>query len=294
MANVKISDFVASTARYAKKAALAADKGKDGKLSKADAKNLPVDLRDDYARQARLKSTITPAGFARDQAAYVAAAAKRADKDKDGVLSATEASHLPASVKNNYKNFAATLGTSPAPSASDFIGSGAGKKQTLGGKSFVNLPLSAGIQQKLEKLQTDSDESSTYGAVFKGKPADVAAALANPEANKQFFNDLLFRATGTAYDLNYPQYYVASELSIAPFTAAQALDDLVGDFSGSSTVNSAQVPADVAALVDAMKAPGTKFFKLNWNNQDDASFSATVAINPATGEIRAVGTFNEP
>ena len=294
MANVKIADFVASTARYAKKAALAADKTKDGKLSKADAKNLPADLRDDYARQAKLKSTITPEGFARDQAAYVAAAAKRADKNKDGVLSATEASSLPVSVKNNYKNFAATLGNGPAPTVGGFIGTGAGKNQTLGGKTFSNLPLSDSTKQLLQKLNTDSDNAAGYGAAFKGKPADLAAALADPQAHKQFFNDLLFRATGTTYDLDYPQYYAADQVNISSFTAAQALADFTSDFSGSSTATSAQVPADTAALVDTMKGPGTKFFKLNWNNGDDASFSATVAINAASGLIKVVGTFNEP
>ena len=294
MANVKISDFVASTARYAKKAALAANTTKDGKLSKTDAKNLPSDLRDDYARQAKLKATITPESFARDQAAYVAAAAKKADKNKDGVLSATEAQALPASLKNNYKNFAASVANPPVPAVGGFIGSGAGKNQTLGGKAFANLPLSAGVNQLLQKLRTDSDSATAYGAAFKGKPADVAAFLVNPDAHKQFFNDLLFRATGTTYDKDYPQYYVADQLTIAPFTAAQALSDLTSDFSGSSTATSGQVPADTAALMDVMKAPGTKYFKLNWNNADDASFSATVVINPASGEIKVVGSYNEP
>ena len=294
LANVKISDFVASTARYAKKAALAADKTNDGKLSKADAKYLPKDLQDDYARQAKLKSTITPAGFARDQAAYVAAAAKKADTNKDGILSATEAKALPVSVKNNYKNFAANLGTGPTPTASGFVGSGAGKNQTLDGKPFVNLPLSEGVKQLVEQLKADSDNSMAYAAAFKGKPADLSAALASPETHKQFFNDLLFRATGTTYDKDYPQYYVADQVNISPFTAAQALSDLTSDFSGNATATSAQVPADTAALMDLMKAPGTKYFKLNWNNGDDASFDATVAINPTNGEIKVVGTFNEP
>ena len=55
---VKIADFVASTARYSKKSALAADKNKDGRLTKTEAKSRPKDLRDDYARQAKTKSTI--------------------------------------------------------------------------------------------------------------------------------------------------------------------------------------------------------------------------------------------
>ena len=290
---VKINDFVASTARYAKKSALAADKNKDGKVSKTEAKSLPKDLQDDYARQAKLKSTITPAGFARDQAAYVAAASRRADKNKDGVLTATEARSLATALKNNYENYAASLGSPPAVASGDFIGKGKGTAQTLDGKPFTNLPISADVNQLLAKLTTDSD-TSAYAAAFKGKPADLTAALASPQTHKKFFNDLLFRATGTTYDKDYPAYYTPDVVSISPFTAAQALSDLTSDFSGSSTPTSAQVPDDTRALFDAMKEPGTKFFKLNWNNSDDASFSATVAINPTTGQIKAVGTFNEP
>ena len=50
---VKVGDFVASSARYAKKAALAADKDGNQKLSIGETKSLPKDLRDDYARMAK-------------------------------------------------------------------------------------------------------------------------------------------------------------------------------------------------------------------------------------------------
>lgn len=291
---VKINDFVASTARYAKKAAISADKNKNGKVSTGEAKSLPKDLRDDYARQAKLKSTITPGGFARDQAAYVAAGARKADKNKDGVLTATEAKSLSSELKANYENYAASLGAGPGATAGDFVGKGRGKSETLGGKPFAKLPLSAGIQQLLTKLRADSDNPTAYAAAFKGKPADLAAALANPQANKAFFNDLLFRATGTTYDLDYPDYYTPPRLSVSGLAAAGALADLTSGFQQNSSPTSGNVPAEAKALVEAMKEPGTKFFKLNWNNQDDASFDAVVAINPATGQIKAAGYYSEP
>lgn len=294
-AKVKISEFVASTKRYAKKAALAADKDKNNKLSKTEAKGLPKDLRDDYARQAKTKSVITPAGFAQDQAAYVAASAKQADADGDGLLSAAEAKNLPRSLKNNYADYVANAGTQSTPAAGGFVGKGKGKVQTLGGKSFTNLPVSASVQKLVAKLATDSTITSAYAAAFKGKPADLAAALGAKD-NAQFFNDLLFRATGTTYDIDYPDYYVPSQLSVSEYTAAQALQDVQGDFSGSTAPTASAVPADVKALFDAMamKGPGVKFYKLLWTNHDDASFYATVAANASTGEIRAIGQVNEP
>lgn len=290
---VKIAQFVASTARYAKKAALAADKNENGKLSKTEAQSLPKDLRDDYARQAKTKN-VTTTSFAADQAAYVAAASRRADKNKDGVLTATEARSLPAAVKNNYQNYAASLDSTPGVAPGGFVGKGAGKIQLLGGKPFSNLPLSASIGQLVAQLATDSGNSTVYAAAFKGKPSDLAAALAAPQSNKQFFNDLLFRATGTTYDLDRPDYYTPQGLTVTPLSASQARAGLISQLSGTTSPNHGSVTADTKVLIEAMKGPGVKFFELSWNNGDETSFDATVAINPATGQIKATGWFSEP
>src|SRR4051812_23791814 len=113
---VKVAEFIASSARYAKKAAAAADKNADKKLSKTEAKALPKDLRDDYARMAKKKPNVTVASFARDQAAYVAVAAKKADKNKDGIISGPEAKGaLPADLRDNYANYLDSLSTTGGP-----------------------------------------------------------------------------------------------------------------------------------------------------------------------------------
>ena len=288
---VKINEFVASTARYAKKAALAADKNKDGKVSKAEAKSLPVDLRDEYGRQARKKSSITPASFASDQAAYVAAGARKADKNKDGILTAVEAKSLASALQNDYQNYAAGLEGGSGVTAGDFVGKGRGTSDPLGGKPFTKLPVSASIQTTVDALSTDSGGSPTFAAAWKGKPADLTAPLADPQAHKEFFNDLLFHGTGTRYQKDYPDYYNADGLTVTPMTAAQALADLKSGFPDGDT---AKTSAEAKALVDAMKEPGARFFSLGWTNNDDASFSGIVAINQTSGQIKAAGYYNEP
>src|SRR5437868_4687910 len=92
---VKIKDFVASTKRYARKSARAADKDKSGRITRGESKALPKDLRDDFARQAGKKGYVGTEKFAADQAAYVEAMARHADADHDGVLDAKEIATLP-------------------------------------------------------------------------------------------------------------------------------------------------------------------------------------------------------
>src|SRR5436190_10275616 len=115
MANVKISKLVTSTARYARKAAGAADKNKNRRLTRTEAKQLPKDLRDDFGRQAKGKSSVGVSEFASDQAAYVARSAKAADANRDGVLSASEQARMPKDLQDNLASYdAATSGTKGA------------------------------------------------------------------------------------------------------------------------------------------------------------------------------------
>lgn len=286
---VKIADFVASTARYAKKSAAAADGNKDGKLSKTEAKALPKDLQDDYSRQAKTRS-VTTASFATDQAAYVALASRQADKNHDGSLTDVEAAALPTALRENFANYAAK-GT--GSTGGSFVGKGKGKSDTLGGLPFNALPLAPAIRKLVAAASTDAGGAVTFGAAFQGKPADVARMLADPELNKTFFNDLLFHATGSNYQQNYPAYYGPDGLTISTPTSANAIADWVSSTT-SPDGSASKLSNDVKALVAAINDPGTKLVKLSWTNHDDASFDGVFAVNASTGQIRAAGWMNEP
>ncbi len=270
--DVKISTLVASTATYARKAATAADTNKDGKLTKLDAKKLPKDLRDDFARQGKGKTSVTVAKFASDQAAYVARAAKAADANHDGVLSATEQATLPASLADNLKNFTAAGG------------------DKLGGVAYKQLAPSAALEAKVSAAL---GQTTNFTAQFKLKPSDVAKMIANPQAHKDFFNDLLFKATGTDYQSAAPTYYTPDGLTLGTTTQPAAVADVVANLTEAGT----DVPAftaQVKAMVTAVAGSGGTLFRLGWSNQDDASFDGVFSLDAKTGMIRAAGWMNEP
>jgi hypothetical protein len=293
---VKVSEFIASSARYAKKAATAAANA-SGRIGKAEAKALPKDLQDDFKRMTRGgKKDVSAAQFAKDQAAYVAAQAKKADADKDGILSATEAKKLPASLKDNYANFAANHVTpsNGGGAVSSFTTKGKGTPDTLGGASFSKLSVASGPKALAASLSTTSGGTPAYVAAWKGAPTDVAAMLANPSAHQDFFNDVLFHGTGTSYEKDYPSYYTPAGLTVSPLTSASAASALADGFLGNGSGTAAQVKDQAAKLTAQLDGPGVKLFHLSWTNHDDASFDGIVAFNPSTGEIRETGFYSEP
>lgn len=274
---VKINDLVASTSRYTKRAAARADKNKSKRLTRAEAKTLPKDLRDDFNRQLGKKTSISTEKFAADQVAYTAAAARRADQNHDGVLSATEQRSLPATLKDNVASYAAGAAASPAKP----------------GVTATSAP--AALRAPMQQLTTSSGGVLSNAAAFKG---DVAKLLADPQANKTQLNRMLFDATNPVYLNDYPDYYGPDRLEVAATTAAQARKELAVAFSVDLTpqdvARRTAIERDARKVVDALAEPGVKLLKLLWTNQDDASFEAVFAINAKTGTLRSAGWWNEP
>jgi hypothetical protein len=135
---------------------------------------------------------------------------------------------------------------------------------------------------------------TTFSAAFKAKGSDLTAMLADPEAHKAFFNDLLFKATGTDYQKNYPDYYGPTGLEVLqPITQAAAVKNLVDDLIEPG-MSRADLTAKAKAMVAATAGTGTKLYTLLWTNHDDASFNAVIAFDTRTGSIRASGYMNEP
>ena len=289
VSRVKIKDLVSSTARYAKKAATAADQNKNKKLTATEARALPADLKDDYKRQAKKKPVVTPASFAADQAAYVAASAKKADKNKDGYLSELEEKSLPKDLKDNLANYKLHSGT-PTTVTSPFVGSGSGTSLTIGAVRATSLPLSSAVNTLLGTLGTQGG-SSTYGAAFKLTPAALQDALAHPELHPDFMNQLLFAATGTSYNHDYPDYYGPDGLSVSNTTATAGATEMADDLRQSPDTG---IASTTRGLADLMNQPGVQFKRLSWTNNDDAAFTGLMAFNPATGQVASFGWFNEP
>ncbi len=118
---VKVESFVAASRTYLEKNL---DKvntvGSKSTIRASEAKNLPKDLRDNVAKLApdgkAIKKSDLMAGYMKD----VTAALKKADANKDGYLTLTEAKKLPAHVRDNFNNYAnAAGGTGAAPKVKD-------------------------------------------------------------------------------------------------------------------------------------------------------------------------------
>ncbi|MBL9037185.1 MAG: hypothetical protein JNG84_01600 [Archangium sp.] len=104
---VRISDFVKASRTHLEKSLKKANVDGNATLSAKEAKTLPKDLKDSFAEATR--TGVKVKNLARDYAAFVADAARRADANGDGVLSAADAKRLPKALQDNFKNYAASL-----------------------------------------------------------------------------------------------------------------------------------------------------------------------------------------
>ncbi|MBX7096507.1 MAG: hypothetical protein K1X89_02240 [Myxococcaceae bacterium] len=96
VAKVQVSQFIGKSAAIAKNAVHQANVDGNANLTKAEALKLPVALRDNFANYQKAHGgTVKAEDFIKTYGAYVAAVAKRADTNGDGVLSATEQKKLP-------------------------------------------------------------------------------------------------------------------------------------------------------------------------------------------------------
>jgi hypothetical protein len=117
---VKIESFVAASRAYLEKNL---DKvnttGSKTTIRATEAKNLPKDLRDNYARLApdgkAMKKSELVSGYMKE----MTAALKKADGNKDGYLTLTEGKKLPAHVRDNFLNYANAGSDFAAPKVKD-------------------------------------------------------------------------------------------------------------------------------------------------------------------------------
>ncbi len=96
---VRIADFLSSSRRYVAKAVQQANGDGSSTLTAREAQALPKDLRDNFAKLGQTR--VGTARFVDTVVDSFAAAARAADKNRDGKLSATEAKRLPAEVRDN-------------------------------------------------------------------------------------------------------------------------------------------------------------------------------------------------
>ncbi len=114
---VGVGELLSATKRYVQAQVKKANANGNTYLTAEEAKKLPADLRDNYEafrRAGHLRVSVKQ--FTESFTAYVAKSAASADKNKDGVLTATDARSLPKDLRDNFLNYVAAT-RPPAPPA---------------------------------------------------------------------------------------------------------------------------------------------------------------------------------
>ncbi len=102
-----VGAFIDTLAKYSYATIQRANTNGNGYLTKAESKNLPKDLQDNYAAHQRSHTVAGVKMFHDSFVGYAALKVKAADVNKDGWLSAAESKNLPVDLQDNYTNYMA-------------------------------------------------------------------------------------------------------------------------------------------------------------------------------------------
>jgi hypothetical protein len=108
MANIGVKEFIRGSKAYVQDNVKKANVDGNPYLTKAEAKKLPKDLRDNFENHrvgAQDNFRVSVKKFETNYVKYVAVQATRADKDGDGILNARDMTRLPRDLKDNVANY---------------------------------------------------------------------------------------------------------------------------------------------------------------------------------------------
>lgn len=108
MPNIKVNEFINASRTYVQKNVQAANVDGNPYLTRAEAKKLPRDLRDNFEHHrvgGQDNGRVSVKKFQENFVAYVAVQARRADKNGDGILSARDMTRLPKDLRDNVANY---------------------------------------------------------------------------------------------------------------------------------------------------------------------------------------------
>lgn len=114
---VGVGELIGASKKYVEAEVKKANANGNAYLTVDEAKKLPADLRDNFdAFRKAGNARVSVKQFTERFTQYVAKSANAADKNKDGVLTKTDAKSLPKDLRDNFLNYvAATQGPTPVP-----------------------------------------------------------------------------------------------------------------------------------------------------------------------------------
>lgn len=112
---VGVGDLVGASKKYVEAEVKKANGNGNAYLTLEEAKKLPADLRDNFdAFRKAGNARVSVKQFTESFTQYVAKSAAAADKNKDGVLTKTDAKALPKDLRDNFLNYV-TATQAPTP-----------------------------------------------------------------------------------------------------------------------------------------------------------------------------------
>lgn len=108
MANIGVKELIRGSRAYVQESVKKANTNGNPYLTKAEAKKLPRDLRDNFEAHrigAQDNGRVSVKKFEANYVKYVAVHATRADKNGDGILSARDVTNLPRDLRDNAQNY---------------------------------------------------------------------------------------------------------------------------------------------------------------------------------------------
>lgn len=112
---VGVRELIGASKKYLEAEVKKANINGNAYLTVDEAKKLPADLRDNYESFRKAgNARVSVKQFTESFTAYVAKSANAADKNKDGVLTKTDAKALPKDLRDNFLNYV-TATQAPTP-----------------------------------------------------------------------------------------------------------------------------------------------------------------------------------
>jgi hypothetical protein len=201
---VKIESFVAASRAYLEKNLEKVNTvGSKTTIRATEAKNLPKDLRDNYAKLAPDGKAVKKSALVSGYMSEMTAALKKADANKDGYLTITEGKKLPAHVRDNFLNYAnATAVTAPKVKDTTpklLIASHTAEYGSAG------IGYAAAFKKGIDQVMRDEDGGETPRALIKFFAEEEGNPLTTAELDakmKSLFKGMELLPVGEASESN--------------------------------------------------------------------------------------------
>jgi hypothetical protein len=174
-----------------------------------------------------------------------------------------------------------------------FAGTGKSAPIAFGDLALQRLPLSSDVNTI--QAQATSKGWELYPSRLKVDPKTLSAIVHDPARFGAFGYDVMYYAGTGALVSDYH-----GPATVTPLAASDAVMEFENASTDTMDVTLAPLRGEEQQLVGSMLGDGSfasgaaRVYKLHWDNADDTNAEGVMAVDSATGEVRAVTYINPP